>query len=822
MMTKIKNTLSVFFMVLLLGVNPFYSYSQDKSAEVKRDDAKKETTAEIPQLADIIPLTAKLAEKMQALEEEMKSELDISQIESDYKSLKESLKEPEIELKQFEKDKNYSYSDLLEFKKTLVNYNKTFEGISEPLKDAITTLGNLRADWMKEKTQWDQWHDEYRKENDLNQLNANFANAKNEISKALGLILPQLDKLLKLQEAGYKNYLKINSLTVKVNALIQEHRDSALIDGSAPMFSSLYYSQFSKELWAKAKKGIAQIKWPGTSFFMSAWWVLFIQIIITFLVINLIYRKRQILLNAKHFSFLGQRPISAGLFIGTIVSFIFYQMVKYPATWEIVITMVGGISFIRLIAVLFKSSWKKQFVNVFFILLILLRIFNAINLPLPLSRLFIVLSALVGIVYLFSWLHKVKINNESKIFAWCLYLLVLYVIVILIAEILGKESLAYILFDSMLRSLVTILSYGMLMYFIYGFSDWLSRVYAQKSSAVNEKEIVLSGHKVAFMINVLIAFYILVPMLLSIWGLYDTMGLALSGMLSLGFTIGTLKISVGIVITALLILYSSYILSVIVQKLMVTSFLSKNDVDKGAQLSIGKLLHYSIMLVGFLLAISALGFELSKLTIIVSALGVGIGFGLKELVNNFVSGLILLFDRPVREGDSIEIAGVWSTVRKIGLRTTRIETSDEADVIVPNSDLVYQQVTNWTLSNRYARIIIPVGVAYGSDVPLVFKSLLDAAKANNNLVKTHAPSVLFIGFGESSLNFELRVWAVEATKRMQVISDLHQDIDSRFRKANIEIAFPQMDVHVKANDASMEIKSKEPAVPEEGNEKEKK
>ncbi|MGB5361023.1 MAG: mechanosensitive ion channel domain-containing protein, partial [Eudoraea sp.] len=562
------------------------------------------------------------------------------------------LKEPEIELKQFEKDKNYSYSDLLGFKKTLVNYNETFDGISEPLKDAIATLGNWRADWLKEKTKWDQWHDQYLKENDLHQLNVNFANAKNEISKALGLILPELDKLLKVQETGYNNYLKINSLTVKVNALIQDHRDSALIDGSAPMFSSLYYSQYSKELWAKVKRGVAQIKWPGTSFFMSAWWVLFIQIIVTFLVINLIYRKRQNLLNAKHFSFLAQRPISAGLFIGAIVSFAFYQMVKFPAVWEIVIVMVGGISFIRLVAVLVDSNWKKQFVNLFFILLILLRIFNAINLPLPLSRLFIVLSALAGIVYLFSWLHKVKINNESKIFTRCLHLLVLYVIVILIAEILGKESLAYILFDSMLRCLVTILSYGMLMYFIYGVFDWLSVVYANKSATVNEKEILKSGHKVAFMINVLIAFYIIVPMLLSIWGLYDTMGLALSGMLSLGFTIGTLKISVGIVITALLILYSSYILSVIVQKLMVTSFLSKKDVDKGAQLSIGKLLHYLIMFIGFLMAISALGFELSKLTIMISALGVGIGFGLKEYINNFVSGLILLFDRPIRVGDS--------------------------------------------------------------------------------------------------------------------------------------------------------------------------
>ena len=210
------------------------------------------------------------------------------------------------------------------------------------------------------------------------------------------------------------------------------------------------------------------------------------------------------------------------------------------------------------------------------------------------------------------------------------------------------------------------------------------------------------------------------------------------------------------------------------------------------------------------MAISALGFELSKLTIMISALGVGIGFGLKELVNNFVSGLILLFDRPIREGDSIEVNGVWSTVRKIGLRATRIETADEADVIVPNSDLVDQQVTNWTLSNRHVRAIIPAGVAYGSDVQLVFKTLLDAAKANEGLVKNHTPQVLFLDFGDSTLNFELRVWVTEATNRMQVISELHQDIDSRFRKANIEIAFPQMDVRVRTVDSSQAVKIREP------------
>ena len=154
MMSKIKITYCVFLMVLLIMVNPFHSYSQDKSSDVISDDDKKETTELTPQLADIIPLSAKLAENLATLEEEIKSIADISQIEGDYNALEKRLETPEVKLKQLVKAKDYSSSDLLEFKKTLDTYNKTFEDINDPLKDAIATLGNWRAEWQKEKTQW--------------------------------------------------------------------------------------------------------------------------------------------------------------------------------------------------------------------------------------------------------------------------------------------------------------------------------------------------------------------------------------------------------------------------------------------------------------------------------------------------------------------------------------------------------------------------------------------------------------------------------------------------------------------------------------------
>jgi small-conductance mechanosensitive channel len=179
------------------------------------------------------------------------------------------------------------------------------------------------------------------------------------------------------------------------------------------------------------------------------------------------------------------------------------------------------------------------------------------------------------------------------------------------------------------------------------------------------------------------------------------------------------------------------------------------------------------------------------------------------LVNNFVSGLILLFERPIREGDTIEIEGLWSDVKKIGLRSTTVQTFDQSDVIIPNADLVYNKVTNWTLTNQMKRLKIAVGVAYGSDVNLVIETLKEIGTSNNDLVKFHKPIVLFVNFADSTLNFELRVWAKDAKNSMQIESDLRQEIDKRFRENNIEIAFPQRDLHIRSIDKEAILKTTE-------------
>ena len=162
----------------------------------------------------------------------------------------------------------------------------------------------------------------------------------------------------------------------------------------------------------------------------------------------------------------------------------------------------------------------------------------------------------------------------------------------------------------------------------------------------------------------------------------------------------------------------------------------------------------------------------------------------------------MIFDCCVCVCVFIVIEGKWAEIKRIGLRATTVQTFDQADIIVPNADLVTNQVTNWTLSNRRVRVAIPVGVAYGSDVSLVMETLMACAISISKVSKRPEPQVLFLRFGESSLDFELRVWAQHAEERLKVKSELHQKIDQSFREAKIEIAFPQRDLHLRSREES--------------------
>jgi small-conductance mechanosensitive channel len=255
-----------------------------------------------------------------------------------------------------------------------------------------------------------------------------------------------------------------------------------------------------------------------------------------------------------------------------------------------------------------------------------------------------------------------------------------------------------------------------------------------------------------------------------------------------------MSILLGVIILLIFVLISRGL-----RKLLKSRLFDKHHLDEGIQLVILKLTHYLLMGLGIIIAVQSIGLNLTSLAVVFGLLSVGIGFGLQNVAANFVSGLIILFERPIKIGDRITIGDVWGDVMNINLRATLIRTIDNIAIIVPNSEFISSRVTNWSYRDPKVRVHIPVGVAYGSDVALVTSSLLEAARSHPEVMPDPAPNVWFTEFGNSSLNFELLVWTLDPKRRPEVISDLNKSIDAIFRKNKIEIPFPQRDLHIRSS-----------------------
>lgn len=249
---------------------------------------------------------------------------------------------------------------------------------------------------------------------------------------------------------------------------------------------------------------------------------------------------------------------------------------------------------------------------------------------------------------------------------------------------------------------------------------------------------------------------------------------------------------------ALLVAAGTYLAARNLPGLLEVAILQRLEVDAGARYAANAISRYLIIVVGVLVVINMLGMEWNRLQWLVAALGVGLGFGLQEIVGNFVSGLIILFERPFRIGDTVTVGSVSGTVTRINIRATTITDWDRKELIVPNKAFITDQVVNWTLSDPVLRVIVRVGIAYGSDTILARRLLLETAEANSRALRDPAPQVWFMGFGDSSLNFEVRVFVMGLPEILPVTHELHEAIDQTFRKHGIEIAFPQRDLHLRS------------------------
>ena len=275
------------------------------------------------------------------------------------------------------------------------------------------------------------------------------------------------------------------------------------------------------------------------------------------------------------------------------------------------------------------------------------------------------------------------------------------------------------------------------------------------------------------------------------------------------FTLGNTSITLWSLISFLFLTWLLFYLTSKLKNWIVYKILSNSKIELGVRLAVGTIIRYLVLVLGLIIVLQTVGIDLSTLTILAGALGVGIGFGLQNITNNFVSGIIILFERPIKVGDRIQVGDVNGDVVNISMRSTTVVTNDNISVIVPNSEFISSTVVNWSHTDRNVRFNIPVGVSYNADPEKVKQILLDVADKEEGVLKSPKPDVLFDEFADSSLNFKLRIWTSTYITTPGVLkSRLYFEIFKKFKENNIEIPFPQRDLHIKNTSFSVNSSEK--------------
>jgi potassium efflux system protein len=678
------------------------------------------------------------------------------------------------------------------------------EALEESVTRRIKALGAIQDSWESRLEFWQKWNAVLRRSPEWGRLAASAASARRTCESVLALAAEGFPKLLDLQRSI--NGMRSRNLHVltQVDDAWEDHRDK-LLERSQPFLFSAAFVEDLRSGLAGVRLGFPRRGRLDASFLGHNAGLLVLHVLAIAAIAWLVRGLRRAGRSDEQWEVL-KRPWIIGAFMSTAVLARFYR--PSPLLWDVVLWAILGLCASKLAGSLFESPLLRRAVRFTAVLFPLLSFLNWLALPEPAVRLVLFAVALAGTLLLAVPLRRRLVAPRPLAVLFLLGALVLAVSGV--AEIAGFDAFARWLLQSALATAFVALIVIVLLRLGRG----ALRALHHRSAGGRRPAVGEAVYRAAqFVANLLAVLIVLGAALnvLNAWEVVSSPWKAWQAVFRAGVTLGGVEITVGRVLGSVLLLYTAFLASIAVRALLREEILPRRQIERGVADAMQTLVHYVIIVIGIALALSALGIRLEALAIVVGALGVGIGFGLQNIVNNFVSGLILLFERPIRAGDTVVIGGEWGMIRSIGLRSTLLSVYDGSEVVVPNGELVSQRVTNWTLSSGRNRIIVEVGVAYGSDIEKVFAILTAAAAEHPAVLSDPAPQILFAGFGDSSLNFEVRVWLPEVSLRLPTQSELRTDIDRRFRAAGVEIPFPQRDLHVRSVDEKVARKFGRPS-----------
>ncbi len=787
--------LGIFVFAFLVGwCRPAESVVDLKKLLVSEGKDAKNQNYSVSQI-DIVSYASRLSQRLYDLRVRPEDKVDVKEIWKRLRGLSNKIQDIAVELLFLKGTNHLNYNHLLFFREKLLRISKEILHIDKSISYTIRRLMEERRGWLKEKETLLKWKDTIKGSDAQGIEWRAYKNAKSIIDRALSLFDKKLDPLLGIEERVAELQGKLHELSAETDQMAQEIKGNIFERNAPVLFSSAYFSRMGQDLWKRTWDEIKSFVLQQGEHVVGNVWILVEVVFFTLLLTFLVSRSGRNLKESSRWRIFTQKPFAASLFF--CLSMVQMWERPLPPGWQPLFQFFIIVTVILLSKEIFRDSWKWHVLYRFAVLILIVALFRMIVIPKPLLRIVVFGVALAGVVFcLWQSCHK-QHKEEAPLLVWSLRLSAVVLAVALVADVVGYASFSMYFLNAFLLSVFMALELWMVYIMTLGFIElvltWIPFAPIRKNT-----EVLLSRIRPIVLVVFFVSF---VASIMVIWQVYTTGQDAIESILSFGVTVGGVNITLNLLLSAAVVLYGSLLISWGVQALLLQEVLPRRGISRGVQLSISRLVHYGIVFIGFLFTLRTLGFGLTNITIIGGALGVGIGFGLQAIVNNFASGLILLFERPIKIGDTIEVDNEMAVVKRLGLRSTVVQTLDNAEIVIPNSDLVTQRVTNWTLANRLVRVRIPVGVAYGTNIEKVREILLACAKENPKVLTHPEPQALFIGFGDSALNFELRAWISEFMDSTgEVQSQLNAAINEKFREAGIEIPFPQTDLHVRSID----------------------
>jgi potassium efflux system protein len=765
-----------------------------------------------PSLADVVYRSGTLGQQLVDLKSRINTLDEVQKLNERLQTAKTRIEAFTARLGALDADDLQSYQQLAALKGEVRSQADSITRATDDLADTIRKVEAWRRQWTAEKKQWAQWRSVLGEDLTLKSVSEAFSRSAGDTNEALELISRKLEPLLMVQQKAGDTDARMRGLMERIDAMLVRQRGGTLRSGTPTMFSMGYMRQLI-DLALEPGKSFKALPPPDMTFFSTNGWVIALQVIVFVLLFAILRRHRVHLLGHAHRRFLGKRPVAVSLFMAIFTLSFLYG--PQPAIWRMLLQTLAAMATARVVSSFVQEGWVKRAIYILVLVVVGFQLLLIIGAHLALMRLFILIWTVAGAIY-YGWrIRKVAASDKPTWLVWLLRLIVLVFAIIAGADFIGLGGFSIQLMDAAIRTAIFLLMGWAMIRLARVALELASESLPTQRFAFLRRNTNAILSRTILVCNCLIVAFVAANLLVA-WKLYAIPVDALHAFFAFGVTVGGQKITAGLMLIAGAILYGAFVLSWGLQNLLMENVLNRGQMDTGARISIVRLVHYALVLVGFVIALSALGFELKNVTIIGGALGVGIGFGMQTIVNNFVCGLILLFERPIKVGDIIQLTdGQQGRVLNLGLRATTIQTFDRAEIVVPNSDLIASQVVNWTLGDRIMRVIMPVGVAYGSNVETVMRVLMEVAADSPRVLKDPQPMVLFLSFGESSLDFQLRVWISDFNDRRIIQSELNRDIDRRFRAEGVEIPFPQRDLHLRSVDgrAAERLKGQEAAGP---------